>query len=288
MCARRAVTDKVVFGVTAAIVVAILGWGLIWPTSFQSTMASILGWVVSNLGWLFIISATCFVLFAIWLAFSRYGRIPLGEDDEKPEFNTVSWIAMMFSAGMGIGLIFWGVTEPLTHFVNPPPGLGRFKGRHRAGHRTVPLGTPSLVDVRGGRPVDRLRHVSDGTQAADQFRVHPAARPPGVEGPIGKIIDILAIFATMFGTAASLGLGALQIGSGIEVVGWVEQGGHAAARRRCRGADPGLCRLGSVGRLHGHPVAVQHQHGARVDLGALRVRPRADSADPQPAADRPR
>ena len=68
LCARRAVTDKVVFGVTAAIVVAILGWGLIWPTSFQSTMASILGWVVTNLGWLFIVSATCFVLFAVWLA----------------------------------------------------------------------------------------------------------------------------------------------------------------------------------------------------------------------------
>ena len=90
-------------------------------------MSSILNWVVSNLGWLFIISATGFVLFAFWLAFSRYGRIPLGADGEKPEFNTVSWIAMMFSAGMGIGLIFWGVTEPLTHFVNAPPGLADSK-----------------------------------------------------------------------------------------------------------------------------------------------------------------
>lgn len=123
LCARRAVTDKVVFGVTAVLVAVILGWGLIWPAAFQSTMGGVLGWVVDNLGWLFIIAATCFVLFAVWLALSKYGRIPLGADDEKPEFHTVSWIAMMFSAGMGIGLIFWGVTEPLTHFVNPPPGL---------------------------------------------------------------------------------------------------------------------------------------------------------------------
>ena len=67
------------------------------------------------------------MLFAVWLALSRYGRIPLGGDGEKPEFSTVSWIAMMFSAGMGIGLIFWGVTEPLTHFVKPPPGLADSK-----------------------------------------------------------------------------------------------------------------------------------------------------------------
>ena len=89
---RRPVTDPIVFGVTAAIVVLILVWGLTWPDNFESTMASILNWVVTNLGWLFIISSTCFVLFALWIAFSRHGRIPLGRDDEKPEFNTVSWV----------------------------------------------------------------------------------------------------------------------------------------------------------------------------------------------------
>ena len=113
LCQRPPITDKVVFGVTAVFVLAILCWGLIWPAPFGSTMSSILNWVVSNMGWLFIASATCFVLFAAWLALSRYGRIPLGKDGEKPEFRTVSWIAMMFSAGMGIGLMFFGVAEPL-------------------------------------------------------------------------------------------------------------------------------------------------------------------------------
>ena len=225
LCARRAVTDKVVFGATAAIVVAILGWGLVGPTSFQATMTSILNWVVSNLGWLFIISATCFFLFAVWLALSRYGRIPLGADDEKPEFNTVSWIAMMFSAGMGIGLIFWGVTEPLTHFVNAPPGLADSKAGtalatalfHWGFHPWSMYAVVGLSIAYGSYRMGRRQLISSA--------FIPLLGLRRVEGPIGKVIDILAIFATMFGTAASLGLGALQIGSGIEVVGWVEKAG---------------------------------------------------------------
>ncbi len=225
MCARRAVTDKVVFGTSAALVVAILVWGLGWPASFQSRMSVILNWVVTNLGWLFITSATCFVLFAVWLAMSRYGRIPLGQDGEKPEFNTVSWIAMMFSAGMGIGLIFWGVTEPLTHFVKPPPGLADSKAGtalatalfHWGFHPWSMYAVVGLSIAYGSYRLGRRQLISSSfISLLGRGRV---------EGPIGKLIDILAIFATMFGTAASLGLGALQIGSGIEVIGWVEKAG---------------------------------------------------------------
>ncbi|WP_051578833.1 MULTISPECIES: BCCT family transporter [Mycolicibacterium] len=225
LCARRAVTDKVVFGVTAVLVAVILGWGLIWPAAFQSTMGGVLGWVVDNLGWLFIIAATCFVLFAVWLALSKYGRIPLGADDEKPEFHTVSWIAMMFSAGMGIGLIFWGVTEPLTHFVNPPPGLADSKAGtalatalfHWGFHPWSMYAVVGLSIAYGSYRMGRRQLISSSFVSLLGIK--------RVEGPIGKMIDILAIFATMFGTAASLGLGALQIGSGIEVVGWVEKAG---------------------------------------------------------------
>ncbi len=225
LCARRPVTDRVVFGVTAVVVIAILAWGLIGPTSFQSTMAAILNWVVTNLGWLFIVSATCFVLFAAWLALSRYGRIPLGQDDEKPEFHTVSWIAMMFSAGMGIGLIFWGVTEPLTHFVNPPPGLADSKAGtalatalfHWGFHPWSMYAVVGLSIAYGSYRMGRRQLIS--SSFISLFGVKR------IEGPIGKLIDILAIFATMFGTAASLGLGALQIGSGFEVLGWVGKAG---------------------------------------------------------------
>ena len=79
---------------------------------------------MSNTGWLFVLTSSAFVVFVLWLALSRFGNIPLGRDDEEPEFRTISWIAMMFSAGMGIGLMFYGVSEPVSHFVTPPPGTG--------------------------------------------------------------------------------------------------------------------------------------------------------------------
>ena len=116
--------DTIVFGVTAAIAVAFVLWGFLSTDTLSSASGAGLGWVVHNMGWLFSLVASGFVLFVIWLAASKYGRIPLGRDDEEPEFKTVSWIAMMFSAGMGIGLMFYGVSEPLSHFVKPPPGTG--------------------------------------------------------------------------------------------------------------------------------------------------------------------
>ena len=96
--------------------------------------------VITGGGWAFVLAASGFVVFALWLAFSRYGKIPLGRDDEGPEFRTVSWIAMMFSAGMGIGLMFYGVAEPLSHFTSPPPGTVR--GRHARRRSTWPWPPP--------------------------------------------------------------------------------------------------------------------------------------------------
>lgn len=217
-------TDRVVFGVTSAMVISILAWGLLRPESLSATMSSTLNWVVTNLGWLFIASATGFVLFAVWLAISRYGSIPLGQDGEKPEFNTISWIAMMFSAGMGIGLIFWGVTEPLTHFVQPPPGIS---------DSTVGTAMATALFHWGLHPWSMYAvvglSIAYGTYRMGRKQLISSSFIPLIgkraEGPIGKVIDILAIFATMFGTAASLGLGALQIGSGLQVIGWVGEAG---------------------------------------------------------------
>ncbi len=96
--------DTIVFGVTAVIAISFVLWGFLSTDTLSSASGAGLGWVVHNMGWLFSLVASGFVLFVIWLAASKYGRIPLGRDDEEPEFKTVSWIAMMFSAGMGIGI----------------------------------------------------------------------------------------------------------------------------------------------------------------------------------------
>ncbi|MFT7835360.1 BCCT family transporter [Saccharothrix sp. BKS2] len=223
-------TDRVVFGVAAAIALAFIGWGVFATESLGRVARSVLDWVIGNLGWAFVLSASGFVVFALWLAVSRYGRIPLGRDDEEPEFRTVSWVAMMFSAGMGIGLMFYGVNEPLTHFASPPPG-------------TVPGGTDEAVQTA---MATTLFHwtlhpwaiyavvglaIAYGSFRRGRSQLISAAFAPllgrRAAGGAGRAIDVLAIFATLFGSAASLGLGALQIGSGLRAAGWLGGAGNA-------------------------------------------------------------
>ena len=184
-----------------------------------------LGGIITGGGWAFVLAASGFVIFAVYVAMSRYGRIPLGRDDEAPEFRTSSWIAMMFSAGMGIGLMFYGVAEPLAHFTSPPPG-------------TAAPGSPEAFDVA---MATTLFHwtlhpwaiyavvglaIAYGTFRRGRPQLLSSAFIPlfgrkRAEGGFGKAVDILAIFATLFGSAASLGLGALQIGGGLIAGGFM-------------------------------------------------------------------
>ncbi|MDF3282527.1 BCCT family transporter [Gordonia sp. N1V] len=220
----RVSLDPTVFGVTAAIVIGFVAWGLIGPDSLNTVSDTVLGWITTNLGWLFVLAATGFVIFAVYLAVSKYGRIPLGADDEKPEYRTVSWIAMMFSAGMGIGLMFFGSYEPLFHFVDAPPEMTAADVRtamattmfHWGFHPWAMYAVVGLAIAYGTYRCGRTQLISS---------VFAPLLGSRTNGPIGKIIDILAIFATLFGTVASLGLGALQIGSGISKVGWLDNPG---------------------------------------------------------------
>ena len=214
--------DKVVFGVTAALAVGFLVWGFADTPSLGTASSSALSWTVTNMGWLFVTLASAFVAFVIWLAAGRFGNIPLGNDDEEPEFRTVSWIAMMFSAGMGIGLMFYGVSEPLTHFATPPPGTvdaGSPQAVQTAMATTLfhwtlhPWAIYAVVGLAVGYGVFRK-----GRRQLISSAFIPLIGERRAGGGVGRVIDILAIFATLFGSAASLGLGALQIGSGLEIV----------------------------------------------------------------------
>ncbi|MEO6413972.1 MAG: BCCT family transporter [Pedococcus sp.] len=222
--------DTVVFGVTAVIAVAFVLWGFLSTDTLSTASGAGLGWVVHNMGWLFSLVASGFVLFVIWLAASKYGRIPLGRDDEEPEFKTVSWIAMMFSAGMGIGLMFYGVSEPLSHFVTPPPGTGA-AGNPEAVQNAMattlfhwtlhPWAIYAVVGLAVAYGVFRKGRSLLISSAFTPLLGHKHAN-----GPAGRVIDMLAIFATLFGSAASLGLGALQIGSGFEIVAGIGKAGN--------------------------------------------------------------
>ncbi|NYJ01349.1 choline/carnitine/betaine transport [Nocardioides thalensis] len=223
---RRGI-DKIVFGVSAAVSIAFVLWGALGTDSLGTVSTDALGWVMANTGWLFVLAASAFVVFVVWLALSRYGAITLGRDDEEPEFNTVSWVAMMFSAGMGIGLMFYGVSEPVTHFVTPPPGTGSEGSAQTAMATTMfhwtihPWAIYALVGLSIAYGVYRKgRHQLISSAFAPLLGRH-------ADGPGGKVIDMFAIFATLFGSATSLGLGALQIRSGLQIVGGIGTVGNS-------------------------------------------------------------
>lgn len=212
--------DRVVFGVAAAVAIAFVLWGLVDTPSLGAAGAAGVGWVVTDAGWLFSLAASAFVVFVIAMAAGPYGDIRLGRDDEEPEFGTTSWVAMMFSAGMGIGLMFYGVSEPLTHFVIPPPGTEADGMRLEHAMATTlfhwtlhPWAIYAVVGLAVGYGVFRRGR---GLLISAAFA--PLLGEKVSRRPVGRAIDVLAIFATLFGSAASLGLGALQIAAGMDLV----------------------------------------------------------------------
>jgi len=227
---RHWAVDKVLFAVAAVMALAFVAWGFVTPTGLGTVSGSVLGWVTGNLGWLFVLLASTLVIFVIWLAAGKYGRIPLGRDDERPEFRTISWIAMMFSAGMGIGLMFYGVAEPLSHYASPPPLTVEAESSqaietamattlfHWTLHPWAMYAVVGLAIAYGTFRRGRRQLISSVFV--------PLLGERRAAGPAGRVIDVLAIFATLFGSAASLGLGALQIGSGVEILGWAGNVGN--------------------------------------------------------------
>ncbi|MFF6994660.1 BCCT family transporter [Streptomyces sp. NPDC008313] len=219
-------TDRVVFGVTAALTVAFVVWGAAWTDSLESASGTLLHGLIHNGGWAFMLAASGFVVFALWLAASRYGKIYLGAEGEEPEFRTVSWVAMMFSAGMGIGLMFYGVSEPLAHYTDPPPGTSPSDSAERMQtamattlfHWTLhPWAIYAVVGLAIAYSTYRKRRRQTISAVFT-----PLIGEKHANGHWGRVIDILAIVATVFGSAASLGLGALQIGSGFKVLDWMD------------------------------------------------------------------
>ncbi|WP_192340131.1 BCCT family transporter [Streptomyces sp. VITNK9] len=224
---RKPRTDRVVFGVTAILTLAFVLWGAIGTDSLEDASGTMLSGLMHNGGWAFVLAASGFVVFALWLAASRYGRIHLGAEGEEPEFRTVSWVAMMFSAGMGIGLMFWGVSEPLAHFDTAPPGTSPADSGERMEtamattlfHWTLhPWAIYAVVGL--GIAYSTFRRRRRQTISAV---FTPLIGTKHANGTGGRVIDILAIIATVFGSAASLGLGALQIGSGVEKLDWMDK-----------------------------------------------------------------
>lgn len=214
--------DKAFFIFTAALIVGFIAWGLINPASVGETASVAFGWAMENAGWLLNIVMIAAPILMIILAFSRYGRIRLGVDDEAPEFSRFSWIAMMFGAGIGVGIFFFGPSEPLSHYLSPPP--------HTTEAETVEALHFGLAQshFHWGFAAWGLYAFVGAALAYSTYRrgrvtlissAFASLLGTGqTSGVAGRVIDMFAIVATLFGTAATLGLSAIQIGEGVTIV----------------------------------------------------------------------
>ena len=218
---------KPVFIPASIIIFVMIAFAVIFAGTAEDAFGSMNTAITSGVGWWYILSATGFVVFALYCGISRVGNIRLGRDDEKPEFGVASWFAMLFSAGMGIGLVFYGVAEPLSHYVTPPEA-GRIEGSTDAAanqameltlyhwglhawaiYVVVGLGL-AYMTYRKGRPLS-VRWI-----------LEPLLGRKRIEGGIGHAIDTIAIVGTLFGVATSLGFGVQQISAGLEYLGWID------------------------------------------------------------------
>ena len=211
---------------TAVIVLGFVGLAALAPRWLGQLLNAANSTVVNGLGWYYSLIVAGFVAFALLVAFGPYGNITLGPDDEPPSYSLVSWFAMLFAAGMGIGLVFWGVAEPLNHYATPPPG--------------TPEGTSDAMKAQEAMTTSFLHwglsawavYIVVGLAIA--YTVHRKGRKVSlrwvleplfgrrVRGWFGDVVDVFAIVGTLFGVAASLGFGASQFTSGLDYLGIIK------------------------------------------------------------------
>ncbi|WP_251550478.1 glycine betaine uptake BCCT transporter [Neobacillus muris] len=205
-----------VFWISVAILLACVVFGVSAPKSFEEATGHLQAFLTTSFGWYYLILVTIIVVFCIFLIFSPVGAIKLGKPDEKPEYSKASWFAMLFSAGMGIGLVFWGAAEPLSHFIDPPLAEGGTAAANKEAMR--------YTFFHWGIHAWAIYAIVALALAYFQFRkgepglISATLKPvlgKRMEGTLGTVIDILAVFATVIGVATTLGFGAAQINGGL-------------------------------------------------------------------------
>lgn len=214
----KRVKEKWVFGISIAVIVLLVLIAIFGGSVFSDASNYLLTLIETNFGWLYLLAMFLFVVFAVCVAVSKLGRIKLGPEDSTPEYSTLSWLAMLFCAGMGIGLVFWGVAEPISHYVAPPEGIEPATAEAASFSMDAcfmhwgfqPWGAYAIIGL-GLAYV----HFRKGKPFLISSILHPIIKKES-DSCIYKIIDIFAAIVTVAGVATSLGLGCLQIAAGLE------------------------------------------------------------------------
>ncbi|MEH7224114.1 BCCT family transporter [Bacillus sp. JJ1566] len=214
--ARKSQNGSSVFIISLILTLIFIIWGVFFTENLAHVTDIIYNGSIDYLGWVYLGATLFFVIFSVYLLFSRYGDIRLGKKTDRPDFNTGSWLAMLFGAGMGIGIVYWGVAEPVTHYTNPPVGEGfTVEAANTAMKYTFfhwgldPWAIYTIIGLALA-----FFQYNKKLPASISSAFYPMLGDR-IFGPIGKTIDILSIFATVFGIATSLGLGAMQVTAGM-------------------------------------------------------------------------
>lgn len=205
-----------IFWISVVLVSLFIIWGVFLPSNVDYILGLVNDFISNNFGWFYLVATTGFVLLALFFIFGPYGNIKLGSPDDKPEYSYFTWFSFLFTAGMGVGLVFYGVTEPLSHFHSPSsvvpgtPAAAEESMLYTTFHWGLhPWATYAVVAL--ALAYFKFRHKAPAL-ISSSFSPLIGDRS---KGAWGTVIDTLSVFATVFGIATSLGLGAKQITSGL-------------------------------------------------------------------------
>ena len=253
--------NRPVFGISVLLIVCFSIYGSAFNEHAAASFLSVQKLLVENFGWFYMAVVALFFLFILYMAFSRYGSIRLGPDDSEPDYSYFTWTAMLFSAGIGVGLMFFGVAEPITHFAKPPVGEG---GTVEAAEKAMLITYFHWgLQAWGTYIVVGLALAYFAYRKGLPLTVSSALYPligDKIYGGIGNTVNILAVLGTMFGIATSLGLGVLQVNAGLNYLFGLENSGFnqvmliglitlVATMSVVAGLDSGIKRLSQINAL---------------------------------------
>jgi choline/glycine/proline betaine transport protein len=214
-----------VFIISAVIILAFSLWAIVVPDNAATAMAAAVAWISTNLGWFYVVTVTLVVLFVLWVAFSKEGSVRLGPDHSRPQYNLFTWVAMLFAAGVGIDMLFYSVTGPITQFISPPSA----DPQSAAAAQDAVVWTMFHYGIAGWSMYALLGMAMGyfayrwGMPLSIRAALYPLLGKR-VRGATGDVIDIFALVGTVFGVATSMGIGVVLLNVGISWLFGIPEG----------------------------------------------------------------
>ncbi len=211
--------DKTIFSTTVVIYLLIFLFILAAPSIAAKTISSIMDFTLNTVGWVYIIAYAFIIITFLFIGISKYGSMKLGQKDDKPEFSFFSWMGMLFGAGLGVGLVFYGVSEPVSHFMIPPFATAGTAEAAADAMRTTFFHwsfLPWAVYGMSGLCIGYFAHKK-GLPKLVSSTFAPTLGEKGIKGPVGKIIDAFSLIAIICGVSMSLGFATTQLSSGLNL-----------------------------------------------------------------------